>query len=301
MNLVNARHLKQAQVDCFYDALYKSNSKQLPVDTDGVWCDRDGIGVEIDGRLNALYTYSTHNSLTSDTALCYPHGGSLISDSYEAVQSFLLNGLITQLKDLRAEKKIKIIFILGQQIMLPNDIALVYESIFYEHGFSKYNRLTHYRGSVNPALGYQLNSAFEVREYRGGDEGIDSEICSLYRKSYDGHLGVPDITPNTISSHLAAPSCSYLILYHKNELMGQATVYLDGKECYVDSFHIKRKYWGRIGASDFLLNWIFSFAQEKGCEVLSGTAASNNRASCALMERFGMTPQYELQSLALEV
>jgi RimJ/RimL family protein N-acetyltransferase len=87
---------------------------------------------------------------------------------------------------------------------------------------------------------------------------------------------------------------------YKDELIGQVTLFISQQECYVDSIHIKRSYWGS-GAADKLGQCLLDYAQTKECQTISGTAASNNRASRALMERFGLVAQYQVKRMLLSL
>jgi hypothetical protein len=40
-----------------------------------------------------------------------------------------------------------------------------------------------------------------------------------------------------------------------------------------------------------LVQSLFKYAESKECQIISGAAASNNIASRALIERFGLTPR----------
>jgi len=87
---------------------------------------------------------------------------------------------------------------------------------------------------------------------------------------------------------------------HNNELIGQVSLFISDKECYVDSIYVKRSYWG-TGAADKLTRSLFNYAERKGCQTVSGTAASNNQASRALMDRFGLVAQHQAKRMLLSL
>lgn len=87
---------------------------------------------------------------------------------------------------------------------------------------------------------------------------------------------------------------------HKNELIGQVSLFISDKECYVDSIYVQRSHWG-TGAADKLTWSLFNYEERKGCQTIPGTAASNNQASRALIERFGLVAQHQAKRVLLSL
>jgi RimJ/RimL family protein N-acetyltransferase len=157
----------------------------------------------------------------------------------------------------------------------------------------------HYQGAIK-SFEVKDKLDFSVSEYAGGNEEINLQLCHLYREAYKRRAGIPNVTPDSINEQLAIPGCSYLVMFHKDALIGQVTLFITQSECYVDSIFVKRSYWG-MGAADKLTQSLFDYAEKKGCQTVSGTAASNNQASRALMERFGLVAQYQVKRVLLSL
>ena len=297
LNLFNARQLTKAEVRNFYNEFNKTVGKidSLPNDGDGF--EGEGVGVMVDGSLRGLYTYKAIASLQPDVTLYYPYGGIIGAEHYTALHRELIEGVLNQIK---TASKVQIIIALDRQSLLEAKIETKEEAFWVTHGFSRLDAHVHYQGAIKYDVNAGGQSSFSVSAYNGSDATTDLELCHLYRRAYLGRAGIPDITPETINQQLAIRSCSYLIIRHLEDLIGQATLFINNAECYVDSIYIKRKYWG-TGAADKLGQSILQHAENQGCHTISGTAASDNRASCALMERFGLTAQYQMQRMVISL
>ena len=213
----------------------------------------------------------------------------LVEDRYTSRHQALIESLMRQLK---SDEKVRIIISLDQQPIEAVNKHTEEEAFWLDRGFSHLDVQVFYQGVVQHDDSPKKLD-FSVNKYAGGDHAMNLELCNLYRKAYDKRAGIPDVTPESINEQLSIPGCSYLVMRHKDELIGQVTLSISKKECYVDSIYVKRSYWG-TGAADTLTQSLFDYAKTKGCQTLSGVAASNNQASRALMERFGLIAQHRI-------
>jgi len=291
---IDAKRLSKGAVRRFYDAFEQrvSNTESLP-DNDESF-EGDGIALMVDEEVHGLYTYKGFASLHADTTLYYPYGGVLVENRHTSHHQALIENLILELK---TDSKVEIIVCLDRQPIQQADEAIEGESFWLALGFSSLDTQIYYQGAIK-ADDFKDKLDFSVSEYAGGDESINEELCALYRMAYKRRAAIPDITSADIEKQLSLSSCSYLIMRHNDELIGQVTLFTSAKECYVDSIYVKRSFWG-TSAADQLGQSLLNYADNKGCQTVSGTAASNNRASCALMERFGLAPQYRIKRLIL--
>ncbi len=295
---VNAKTLTQGAVRHFYDALEQRAVKKDVLPDDGESFEGDGVALLLGAEIRGLYLYKAFASLQVRTTLYYPYGGMLAEDRFTNHHQALIKSLT---RALQTDSKVQIIISLDQQpMMVPSEIAAD-EAFWFAQGFSPLDLQIRYQGEIKLGnIKDQDHLNFLVTKYAGGDEGINSALCHLYREAYKRRPGIPDITPEGINKQLSIPSCSYLIVRHNNELIGQATLFISQRECYVDSIYVKRSYWG-TGAADKLVQTLFDYAEKKGCLTVSGTAASNNQESRALMERFGLVAQYRIKRIILNL
>ena len=293
-SFVSAKQLSKRDVRKFYD-LFASrpvNSQSLPDDHEKF--DGDGIALTIDGGLRGLYTYRAFASLQADINLYYPYGGMLSADRYTIRHRELIQTLSSQLK---TDTKTQIIICLDHQpVQVISETAEGHE-FWLALGFSQLDLQVLYQGKVNVDHPQKLSN-FLVATYSGGDRAINAELCELYREAYKKRQGIPDVTAESIDRQLAIPECAYLIMQHNSALIGQVTLFIADKECYVDSIFVKRKYWG-TGAADVLTRSLFAYAKNHDCETISGVAASNNWGSQRLMERFGLVAQHQTIRMVL--
>jgi hypothetical protein len=173
------------------------------------------------------------------------------------------------------------------------------ETFWLALGFSPLDVQVHYQGPIKYDNA-QDQSDFSISKYEGGNDATNLQLCQLYQEAYKRFAGIPELTPESINQQLSIPSCSFLVMRYKDELIGQVTLFISQQECYVDSIYVKRSYWG-TGAADKLGQYLLNYATTKECQTISGTAASNNRASCALMERFGLVAQYQVKRMTLSL
>ena len=293
---VNAKTLSKGAVRHFYDALEQRAVKTDVLPDDGESFEGDGVALMLGTELRGLYLYKAFASLQARTTLYYPYGGMLAEDRFTNRHQALIKSLANKLK---IDSKVQIIVSLDQQpMMLPSEIAAD-EEFWLAQGFSQLDLQVHYQGKIK-LINTQDQLNFLVADYAGDDEDTNVGLCHLYRESYKKRAGIPDITPESINEQLSIPGCSYLIMRHNNELIGQVSLFISDKECYVDSIYVKRSYWG-TGAADKLTRSLFNYAERKGCQTVSGTAASNNRASRALMERFGLVARHQVKRVLLSL
>jgi predicted acetyltransferase len=208
----------------------------------------------------------------------------------------LIEGLILKLK---TDSKVQIIVSLDRRPMQQVDEVIEDESFGLALGFSSLDTQIYYQGSIK-SFDFKDKLDFYVSEYAGGNEATNLQLCHLYREAYKRRIGIPNVTPESINEQLAIPGCSYLVMFHKDELIGQVTLFIHQRECYVDSIYVKRTHWG-TGAADKLTQSLFNYAKTEGCQTVAGTAASNNHASRALMERFGLVAQYKVKRMILSL
>jgi GNAT superfamily N-acetyltransferase len=130
---------------------------------------------------------------------------------------------------------------------------------------------------------------FGIREYRGGSPALDRAIMDMHRRAYRARPCVPDLTDELLAHRLAQPSCYHKLLFHGRKLVGYASFWINGSECYVDSLAVTRRYWGS-GASEILARSVEHFAAEHGCATLSTVITSSNLAIVSIMERHACHP-----------
>jgi GNAT superfamily N-acetyltransferase len=293
---ISAKELSKGVVRRFYDALEQGAIVKESLPDDDESFGNDGIALMLGAELRGLYTYKAFASLQAGTTLYYPYGGMLVEDRYTSRHQALIEGLANKLK---TDSKVQIIMSLEQQPAMRLREIAADEAFWFAQGFSQLDLQIHYQGKIKHGHAQeQLN--FSVTDYAGGDEATNAELCHLYREAYKKRIGIPDISPEGINKQLSIPSCSYLIMRHNNELIGQCSLFISDEECYVDSIYVRRSYWG-TGAADKLTQSLFDYAEKKGCQTVSGTAASNNQASRALMERFGLVAQYQVKRVLLSL
>jgi len=293
---IDLKKLSEGTVRRFYDALEQRGSvtESLPGGDKGF--EGDGIALMVGAEVNGLYAYKGFASLEPDTTLYFPYGGVLLKHRYTIRHQALIESLLLQLK---SDRKVCIVIKLDQQPIGAADNNAGDEVFWLARGFSHLDMQVFYRGDVK-ADSSQETFDFSVAPYKGGDPSINTELCVLYREAYKKRMGIPDITSESIERQLAFPNCSYLILWHNNALIGQVTLHIVDKECYVDSIHIKRKYWG-TDAADILAQSLLNYAKNHSCDIVSGAAASNNWGSRRLMERFGLVAHYQMKRMFLNL
>lgn len=294
MPLISAKQLSKRTVREFYGTLLSKPLKTQSLPEDNEKFDGDGIALLINDEVRGLYTYKAFASLQSNATLYYPYGGILGTDLYSAQHRELFQTLLNQLK---TNSKVQIIISLEHQSMPAISKVTKEHEFWFALGFSQLDMQVFYQGKVNVAYS-QEPPDFSTVPYKGGDRAINTELCNLYREAYKKRQAIPDISEESIEEQLSYPSCSYLILWHNNLLIGQVTLFLSNKECYVDSIFIKRKYWGTV-AADVLTQSLFDYAKDHDCDTVSGTAASNNWGSRRLMERFGLVAQHQSTRMIL--
>ena len=294
MPLISTKQLSKRTVKEFYDSLLSKSLNTQILHEDNEKFDGHGIALIINDEVRGLYTYKALASLQVDTTLYYPYGGMLSADLYSTHHRELIQTLFNQLK---TNSKVQIIIGLEPQPMQAISVKTKEHEFWFELGFSQLDMQVFYQGDVH--INHPRNqSDFSVMHYRGGDRAINTELCELYREAYKKRQAIPDISEESIDKQLSIPSCSYLILCYKNAVLGQVALFIANKECYVDSIYIKRKYWG-TGAANVLTQSLFDYAKNHGCDIVSGTAASNNWGSRRLMERFGLVAQHQTTRMAL--
>lgn len=294
MPLISAKQLSKRTVKEFYDSLLSKSLNTQILHEDNEKFDGDGIALLIDDEVRGLYTYKAFESLQANTSLYYPYGGMLVADLYNTHHKELIQTLFNQLK---TNSTVQIIICLEQQPMQAISEMTKEHEFWFALGFSQLDVQVFYQGEINGDHP-RSQSDFSVARYEGGDRVINSELCDLYREAYKKRQGIPDISDESIEKQLSIPSCSYLILWHDKALIGQVTLFLTNKECYVDSIYIKRKYWG-TGAANVLTQSLFDYAKSHCCDIVSGVAASNNWGSRRLMERFGLVAQHQTTRMVL--
>ena len=293
---VDAKTLNKGVVRHFYDALEQRTVKTDALPDDGESFEGDGVALILGAELRGMYIYKACASIQTGTILYYPYGGMLVEDRFTNRHQALIKNLANKLK---IDSKIQIIISLDKQPMVLTSEIAADEEFWLAQGFSHLDLQIHYQGKIKRDYSQdQLNVS--VTEYAGGDEGINSALCHLYREAYKKRPGIPDITPEGINEQLSIPSCSNLIMRHNNELIGQCSLFISDEECYVESIYVRRSYWG-TGAADKLAQSLLKYVERKGCQTVSGTAASNNQASRALMERFGLVAQYQVKRMLLSL
>ena len=280
----------------FYDAFEQREAvtESSPDDAEGF--KGEGIALTVGAKVHGLYTYKGFSSLHADTTVYYPFGGVLGEIRHTRHHQALIEGLILKLK---TDSKVQIIVSLDRQPMQQADEVIEDESFWFAQGFSLLDTQIYYQGVIKP---YDVKDKldFSVSEYAGGNEATNLQLCLLYREAYKRRLGIPNVTSDSINEQIAIPSCTYLVMRHKDELIGQVTLYINQSECYVDSIYVKRTYWG-TGAADKLGQSLLDFAKTKGCQTVSGMAAFNNQARRDLMERFGLVARYQVKRMILSL
>lgn len=296
ISLVNARELNHAEVRRFYAALNSdvTLARVLPDDNDAY--DRGGVGISVNGELLGLYTYSVFQGFQSGHSLCYPYGGMLKGESLSLLHHRLVEGLLAQI---RLDSNVQILICLANQSLALHDVTEE-EKFWLAHRFSHFDTQIHYQGPVPTGFGDEQSLAFSVSTYASGNPALDLELIDLYRHAYISRPGVPDISLETIRQQLDLSEYACMIIRHDDELVGQASLIVSDQNCYVESIYIKRRYWG-VGCSDTFARALSLYAASQGCTTVSGIASSINRATCALMERFGLTPQYQFRRMGLKI
>ena len=294
MPLISAKQLSKRTVREFYDTLFSRPLKTQVLADDNEKFDGDGIALLINDEVRGLYTYKAFASLQANTSLYYPYGGMLVADLHTTHHKELIQTLSNQLK---TNSTVQIIICLEQQPMQASGEMTKEHEFWFALGFAQIDVQVFYQGEINGDHP-RNQSDFSVAHYEGGDRVINTELCDLYREAYKKRQGIPDISDESIEKQLSIPSCSYLILWHDKALIGQVTLFLSNKECYVDSIYIKRKYWG-TGAANVLTQSLFDYAKNHGCVIVSGVASSNNWGSRRLMERFGLVAQHQTTRMVL--
>ena len=294
---ISAKQLSKGVVRRFCDVLEKRVADKESLPDDGESFEGDGVALMVGAEVHGLYVYKGFASLQGDTTLYYPYGGMLIEDRYTRRHQSLIENFTHELKS--DSKKVKILVSLDQQPMQKTDGIAEDEAFWLALGFSPLDVQVRYQGAIKYDNA-QDKSDFSISKYEGGDDATNLQLCQLYQEAYKRFTGIPELTPEIINKQLSIPSCSYLVMRYKDELIGQVTLFVSQQECYVDSIYVKRSYWG-TGAADKLGQCLLNYAKTKDCQTISGTAASNNRASCALMERFGLVAQYQVKRMTLSL
>lgn len=289
---VHAKNLTKGTVRRFFETLNPGTDGANSLSDDDESFNDDGLALVLGKEVRGLYVYRAFPSVQADTTLYYPYGGMLIEDRYMKRHQSLIERLICELK---ADSKVQIIVSLDQQPMHHSDGIVEAEAFWLTLGFSPLDVQVHYLGAIK-YHDAEDKSDFSVSKYEGDSATTNTQLCDLYREAYKRRAGIPRVTPERIAKQLSFPSCSYLIMRHGDELIGQATLFISESECYVDSIYVKRSYWG-TGAADKLTQSLFNYAKNNACQTISGTAASNNRASRSLMERFGLTAQHQVKRM----
>jgi GNAT superfamily N-acetyltransferase len=293
---VHAKTLTKGAVRRFFEALNPRTARTNSLPDGDESLNVDGLALVLGKEVRGLYLYREFPSLQGDTILYYPYGGMLIEDRYTRRHQSLIENIMYELK---ADSKVQLIFSLDQQPTEHHDGIVEDEAFWLKLGFLPLDMQVHYRGAIKYGDA-QDKSGLSVSKYEVGNDLTNEQLCHLYREAYKRRSGIPDVTPDSINEQLSIPSCSYLLMRHNDELIGQATLFICQGECYVDSIYVKRSYWG-TGAADKLVQSLLNYAKTKGCQAVSGTASSSNRASLALMERFGLAPQYRVKRMTLSI
>ncbi|MFY9348570.1 MAG: GNAT family N-acetyltransferase [Orrella sp.] len=293
-SFVSAKQLSKRAVTQFYDTLLSRPHKTENPSDEKDKFEGDGIALMVDGELRGMYTYKAFASIQANTTLYYPYGGVLGDDPHTTQHRALIQALSRQLK---SDFTTQIIICLDQQPMQAVDKTVQCHAFWCELGFTLLDVQVFYQGPVK-VDDTKIQSDFSVRPYSGGDHAINTELCDLYRDAYKRRLAIPDVTVDSIDKQLAMAECMYLIMHKDSTLIGQVTLFVDNKDCYVDSIYVKRRYWG-TGAADVLTQTLFAYAEKHGCETISGVAASNNWASRGLMARFGLVAQHQTTRMVL--
>ncbi len=293
---IDLKKLSKGAVRRFYDVFEQRGAVSASSADDDEGFKREGIALVVGAEVRGLFTYKGFASLHADTTLYFLAGGVLVENRHTRHHQALIESLILKLK---TDSKVEIIVSLDRQPMQQADEVTEAESFWLAQGFSSLDTQIHYQGA-SKSFDVKNKIDFSVSEYAGGNEATNLQLCHLYREAYKRRLGIPDVTPDSINEQLSIPSCSYLIMHHNRQLIGQVALFISQRECYVDSIYVKRSYWG-MGAADKLTHSLFDYAEKKGCQTVSGTAASNNQASRALMERFGLVAQYQVKRVLLRL
>lgn len=296
VTFIDPKRLSKRAVRRFFDAFEQRESLSESLSDDNEGFEGDGIALMIGTEVHGLYRYKPFTSLQADATLYFPYGGTLIPNRHTSLHQALIEKLILELK---TDSKADLIICLDRQPMQQSDRIVEDEAFWLALGFSPLDVQIFYQGEVKYE-NTQDNSGFLVSKYEGGNDAINKQLCRMYREAYKGRVGIPDITSDSINMQLSIPSCSYLIMHHNDQLIGQVTLFISDRECYVDSIYVTRSYWG-TGAADTLTRSLFDYAKTKECRTVSGTAASNNQASRALMERFGLVAQYQVKRMSLSI
>ena len=293
---IQANKLSKGTVRRFFETLNPGTDGTNSLSDDDESFNDDGLALVLGKEVRGLYVYRAFPSVQADTTLYYPYGGMLIEDRYMKRHQSLIERLIYELK---ANSKVQIIVSLDQQPMHQSDGIVEGEAFWFALGFSPLDVQVHYRGAIK-LHDTEDKSDFSVSKYEGDSATTNAQLSDLYREAYKRRAGIPRVTPESIARQLSIPSCSYLIMRNGDELIGQVTLFISQSECYVDSIYVKRSYWG-TGAADKLTQSLFNYAKNNACQTVSGTAASNNRASRSLMERFGLIAQHQVKRMVFNL
>lgn len=287
-SFVSAKQLSKRDVRRFLE-IYAP----IPVQTDVLSDENEkfkgeGIALIIEGELCGLYTLGPVPSLEPSTTLFFPYGGVIRAKQFTAHHRELIQALLNKLK---TNSKIQIIISLKQQQVQPTSETDNEHEFWRTLGFKQLDIQVFYQGEVIVDI-VREQSSFSVEIYKGNDKAINIRLCDLYREAYQHRPGIPDITSESINKQLSILAYSYLIIRYNNTLIGQATLFIENNDCYIDSIYITRKYWG-TGAADILVQSLLDHAKNHGCKTISGMAEINNKASRLLMERFGGIAQHQ--------
>lgn len=101
------------------------------------------------------------------------------------------------------------------------------------------------------------------------------------------------------------PGATMMVLWHEGHPVGLSLWFLidEGKdkgEAYVSEIVIQRRYWGKV-AADLLGFEMLRTTCAQGALTIAGIADETNRASCNLMERFGLHVRKTSTSWAMEI
>jgi RimJ/RimL family protein N-acetyltransferase len=101
------------------------------------------------------------------------------------------------------------------------------------------------------------------------------------------------------------PGAALMVLWHKGDPVGLSLWFVipdgdDKGEAYVSEIVILRRHWGKV-AADLMGLEMLRRTSAQGAQTIAGIADETNRASCNLMERFGLRVRKTSVSWALEI
>ena len=146
-----------------------------------------------------------------------------------------------------------------------------------------------YRRNLGGIAPSPSSTAFETRDYRGGDAALDDAIVDIYRRAYRGRSRVPELSIEMLWADFIDRACSYHLVFDSDLLVGHASVRFMKRDCLVESIQVSRSHWA-TGAGDALALSILRQAFECDAECIVGAADATNWANRALMERHGLQP-----------